>query len=229
MKRNLVIIILALLVSSAGSAQEKQKRDVDGFTSLSFGAAGELFLTQGNHFSVELEGDKDLLEEIETVNKNGRLVIRKRNWRIMNNKKITVYITMPEIDGLSVSGSGSLEAEGPVNGDDFNLNVSGSGTISLNDLNVEGIDCSISGSGDIRIKGSAKDGGEVFISGSGKYYGEEFRIGDMEISISGSGNCRCWVEGDFEVRVSGSGSVYYKGDPEKVDARISGSGKVRKL
>ena len=51
----------------------------------------------------------------------------------------------------------------------------------------------------------------------------------MEISISGSGNCRCWVENDLEVRVSGSGSVYYKGDPEKVDARISGSGKVRKL
>ncbi len=229
MKRNLTIIILALLVSSAGSAQDRQKRDVDGFTALSFGAAGELFLKQGNNFSVELEGDKDLLEVIETEVKNGRLVIRKTNWRIMRNEKVTVYITMPEIDGLSVSGSGKLEANGPVNAGDIDISVSGSGKVLLNDLKVEGIECSISGSGDIRIKGFAKDPAEVSISGSGSFNGEEFRMEELEVHISGSGSCRCWVEGDLEASVSGSGNIYYKGDAQRVDARISGSGKVRKF
>ena len=229
MKRNVVIIVLALLVSSTGLAQDKQKRSVDGFTALSFGVAGELFLKQGNNFSVELEGDKNLLKEIETTVKNGRLVIRKRNWRTLRNERVTVYITMPEIDGLSVSGSGTLEAKGPVNAGDLDISVSGSGKILLDDLKVEGIECSISGSGDIRIKGFAKDSGEVSISGSGSFNGEEFRMEGLEVHISGSGSCRCWVEGDLEASVSGSGDVFYKGDAKRVDARISGSGKVRKL
>lgn len=229
MKKNLLLIIFALLFSSAGMAQDRQKRDIDGFKSLSLGVAGDLYLKQGNSFSVELEGDKDLLEVIETEVRNGRLVIRRSNWRIMRNAQVTVYITMPEINGLSVSGSGTLEAKGPVNGDDLDISVSGSGKIILNDLKAERVDCSISGSGNIRLKGSANDYVELSISGSGKFDGEEFRTGDMEIDISGSGNCRCWVEGDLEARVSGSGDIYYKGDTKRVDARISGSGKIREL
>ena len=229
MKRYLVVIIIALLATSTGFAQEKEKRDVDGFTAVSFGVAGKLFLKQGSSYSVELEGDRELLEEIETIVRDGRLVIRKSSWRIMNNSKITAYVTMPEIDGLSVSGSGTLEAKDPINGSDFDLRVSGSGNILLNDLQVEDVDCSISGSGNILLNGSATDGAELTISGSGKYDGEEFKVNEMDVRISGSGNCRCWVESDLKVSVSGSGDIYYKGDPDRIDSRTSGSGKIRKL
>ena len=229
MKKNLTLIILSVFLFSTSFAQKKEIRDVDDFTAVSFGVAGELFLKQGSQFRVEIEGDEDLLDVIETYVQNDRLVIKKKNWRIKPNKKVTVYITMEEIDGLSVSGSGRLSSQGPINCDILNLGVSGSGKLNLENLSADEIDCGISGSGDVFISGKGADAGEISISGSGSFNGVDFEMEDVEVRISGSGNCKVNVVQELNARVSGSGDIYYTGNAPRVDAKVSGSGKVRKL
>jgi hypothetical protein len=226
MKKFLNLILVSFLVLGCSFAQTKETRDVDDFTAVAFGVAGELILVQGSTFSVVLEGDEDFLEEIETTVRGNRLIIRHDSWFSFGNKKVTAYVTMPEVEGLSVSGSGKMIAEGSIRAEDLDMNVSGSGRIELMDLNAESIECSISGSGTIELKGKAEDG-ELSISGSGDYYGQSFPLSTLDVSISGSGTCRTTVEDDLTARVSGSGDVYYSGSP-RVDARVSGSGKVRK-
>jgi hypothetical protein len=226
MKKYLSLILGSLLVLGCSYAQTKETRDVDDFTGVAFGVAGEIILVQGSTFSVVLEGDEDFLEEIETTVRGNRLIIRHDSWFSFGNKKITAYVTMPEVESLSVSGSGKMIAEGSIRAEDLDMNVSGSGHIELMDLNAESIDCSISGSGTIELNGKAEDG-ELSISGSGDYYGQSFALSTLDVSISGSGKCRATVADDLTARVSGSGDVYYTGNP-KVDARVSGSGKVRK-
>lgn len=226
MKKYLSLILMSLLVLGCSYAQTRETRDVNEFTGIAFGVAGDLILEQGSTFSVVLEGDEDFLEEIETIVKGNKLVIRHDNWFSFGNKKVTVYVTMPEIVSLSVSGSGKMIAEGPLRAAGLDMSVSGSGDIELKDLNAESIDCSISGSGSIELNGGAEDG-ELSISGSGNYDGQTFQLNTLEVSISGSGTCRAAVEEELEARVSGSGDVYYSGNPQ-VDARVSGSGKVRK-
>jgi hypothetical protein len=232
MKRGIILtlfstMLIAFPVLSKGTEVTREKRNVRDFTKVSFGVAGNLYISIGKEFSVELEGDKSLLDEIETEVSGGRLVIKKDNWRWNNNDKVTVYITMPELTGLGVSGSGKAEIKDPVTTGDLDLSVSGSGKLYTNTVDVDNLDCSISGSGDIYVgaEGTA-DNVEISISGSGGYSGDLLKIDSAEISISGSGNCSCNVTGSLEARVSGSGSVSYLGNP-KIDARISGSGKVR--
>jgi len=225
-KAAFIFIMLAMVVSVA--AQKKETRKVDNFTGISFGVAGDLILTQGQEYSVVIEGDADYLEEIETFERNGSLVIRKDNWMFGTNKKVTVYVTMPEVESLNVSGSGHLVAEGAVKAEEIELNVSGSGRLSLENLTAEEVDCSISGSGNIYLDGTGAKECGLSISGSGRFDGNEFEIGEMTVSISGSGSCKCFVVKDLEARVSGSGDIYYNGSP-RIDARVSGSGKVRKL
>jgi len=229
MKKKLIITLLSVFLLSSCFAQDKVTRDVDDFTAVSFGVAGEMILVQGDQFKVELKGDEDLLDIIETTVKNDRLYIKKENWRFRSNGRVTVYVTMKEIDGLSVSGSGVLHTDGPIDCDELDLSVSGSGKLDINKLSADVIDCSISGSGNIYVSGSGADSGEVSISGSGKFDGVGFEVEDMEIGISGSGNCKVNVTGALNARVSGSGDVYYTGDAPRIDARVSGSGKVRKL
>jgi len=232
MKKLFVLsVVLCITVFTAtfsiSQSDGKQTRDVNDFTKVNFGVAGNLYISFGSEFKVVLEGNNAILDNIETEVTGGRLNIRKDNWRLNMNDGITVYITMPALDALSVSGSGKAEIKNPLKADNLDLNVSGSGKVYSTDINVSKLDCSISGSGDIILGGTGiVSQCDISISGSGSYSGENLKIGSAEVTISGSGNCSCYVTESLEAMVSGSGKVTYQGDP-KIDARISGSGRVR--
>ena len=206
----------------------KETRNVKDFTKVSFGVSGNLFIRFGNEFQVTIEGNKSDVREIETEVSGGRLIIKHENWRFsLNDERVTVNITMPEIEGLGVSGSGKAEIMDVTKSDNLKLSVSGSGKLLTADLDVDRLDCGISGSGDIVLAGKGSvDSADISISGSGGFSGESTEIDKLEISISGSGNSHCNVTGSLDASISGSGNVTYSGNP-RVNARVSGSGHVR--
>ena len=227
MKRAAAFVIIISLVFGFSAGQTvKETRDVKGFTSVGFGIAGNLYIKIGPQFKVELEGEKGDLDEVITELSGERLQIKHDNWRFQFREKVTVYVTMSEIDGLGVSGSGKAEILDAVKGEDLDLSVSGSGNLFTSDLSVENLECHISGSGNIKLGGGNAKDTEVSISGSGNFNGEMAKCETMEVHVSGSGNCTCQVTGSLEASVSGSGNVTYTGNP-RIDARVSGSGRVR--
>lgn len=231
MKKYMILtVLLSALIITAASAQSsgKETRNLKGFTRVNFGVSGNLYIHLGKEFNVTLEGDEDDLKEIITEVSNGKLSIRRDNHFFeFNNEKVTINITMPEITGLGVSGSGRAEITDPVTeADRIELSVSGSGKISVPDLTADNLECSISGSGNINIGKGSADKGEITISGSGNYTGQSMEIDHLNVRVSGSGNCTCLAGDELTASVSGSGNVWYSGNPQ-VDARVSGSGKVR--
>ena len=231
--KKVILALFLVLVAGMASAHSKdnqgvkETRKVSGFTKIGFGIAGDLYINIGSEFRVELEGPKSLLDEIETELSGSKLVIKKDTWHTFGNEKVTVYITLPALEGLSVSGSGKAEVKDAVKSEELHLSVSGSGKILMADLAIGDLDVGISGSGDVIIGGSGDArNADISISGSGNYSGESLRIANGDFGISGSGSCRCNVTDKLEASVSGSGNVTYLGNP-KVDARVSGSGRVR--
>ena len=226
----LSVFVAAMILATSnlfGQSAEKETRNVSGFTEIGFGIAGNLYVKIGPEFSVVLEADKKYLSEIETIVRNGRLVIRNNNYRLFNNERADVYITLPELKGLGVSGSGVAQIESSVNNESLELNVSGSGKILVNDVATGKLSNSISGSGDVILKGNGEIGkGDISISGSGSYSGVTESYKDLQVHISGSGTCTCKVTESLDANISGSGNVNYLGNP-KVNARVSGSGHVR--
>jgi Putative auto-transporter adhesin, head GIN domain len=232
MKRGIILSAFLVVITMAsgyskGQSTVRENRDLTGFTRVSYGVSGNLYINFGPEFKVVLEGEKDVLDDIVTEVSGGKLIIKKENWRLNMNEKVTVYITMPELTGLGVSGSGKAEIKDAVKTEDLNLSVSGSGKIFTSDVIAANLNCGISGSGDVSLGGNGNiTKADISISGSGNFMGEATRIGSMDISISGSGGCSCNVTESLIAAVSGSGSVTYLGNP-KVDARVSGSGRVR--
>jgi hypothetical protein len=225
---SLFVAVLMMSASNAiGQSTEKEKRNVSGFTEIGFGIAGNLSVKIGSEFSVVLEGDKKYLSEIETVVRNNKLVIRNLNNHFFDNVKANVFITLPELKGLGVSGSGNAQIESAINTKTLGLSVSGSGKLFAGEIVAGSLDCSVSGSGDIVLKGKGEiEKGDISISGSGTYSGESTIFKSLQAGISGSGNCLVNVSESLKASISGSGNVNYLGDP-KVDARVSGSGHVR--
>jgi len=223
-------VIIAVFSLAAGNifAQSgvKETRNVSDFTGVNFGVAGNLHIKLGSPFQVVLEGESRYLKDVETVVKNGKLIIRIDNHIFFNNEKVDVFITMPEIKSLGLSGSGRAAIEGTVKADMLDLSVSGSGKISIPGVILREMICSISGSGDIVLEGGEAEKADLSISGSGSYSGENTVIKNLEARISGSGNCSCNVSETLEASISGSGNIIYSGNP-RMNVHSSGSGHVR--
>ena len=229
--------ITCLLLTAAIVTATAQRRtvDVDNFSKISFGLSGTLYLTQGSNESVEIEASDETFERMEFVTDGSRLKIRnkrnnsKRNnsWKNWNSSKVNVYVTMRDIEGIGLSGSGSIVGENRFETDDLYLSVSGSGSMDIR-THSEDVDLSISGSGGIELEGSGSMA-DISISGSGPVKAENFEVKVCKASISGSGSVYISAEKEIDARISGSGSVRYRGNPDKVRSNASGSGKTRKL
>lgn len=229
MKKLFALAVLVILAVQATQAQTAytEKRNVSGFSEVGFGVAGEVFISLGNEYSVVLEGDRDYISEIETKVYGDELRIKRDKWFDAGNRKVVVRITMPDLEGVSVSGSGRVTVNDPLKGGDLDISISGSGKAFLRDVTLSDVECNISGSGSLNIAGDGTiERLEMNISGSGDYVGADTRVGTLEANISGSGSCDCHVTGMLRASISGSGHINYSGNP-KIDAAISGSGKVR--
>jgi hypothetical protein len=228
MKRVALLLFIVGLGTGFATCQNtsRETRDVKNFSRINFGIAGNLTIKTGTDFSVVLEGESRDLEEVLTEVSGDKLVIKQDSWRFRFNNKVNVYITMPALKGLGVSGSGNAEIADAVNSSNLDLSVSGSGKLKTSDLDVENLDCSISGSGNITLgSGNAKNA-DISISGSGNFSGYDVEVKSLDIRVSGSGSCTCYVTDALDASISGSGNVSYKGNP-RIDARVSGSGHVR--
>jgi len=205
-----LIALFLLLISAIAFAQTKETRDVGTFTKLAFRVPGKLIVKQGAPQSVVLEGDKETLSKIETKLDGDKLSIGFENkWRNFNwhdDNKITAYVTVKDIDALSVSGSGDLVGDGKITANDLDLKVSGSGSLTL-EVDAKKLNADVSGSGDVDVKGSCQSF-ESGVSGSGK------------VTVAAT------ISGKADVHVSGSGKVIANGTANEIEANISGSGKV---
>lgn len=217
-------------LSQVLTAQEKQIRNLSDFEGISVSSSGNIYVKQGNTFEVVVEAKSTDLKNIETEVRRGRLVISTESsgWFSWGSSvdNFNVYVTMPELNGVTVSGSGNVNGESAFQTDGFSASVSGSGRIDLA-LTAANISSSISGSGRITLSGQAQDV-KLSISGSGRFNAEDLKAQNYNISISGSGNSTISVEKQLDVRIAGSGNVRYYGDQAIVKSSIAGSGSVRK-
>jgi len=223
-----LVIAFTLIFLSQWALGQKQSYDLDGFTEVAFATPGIAYVKQGNNFSIEIEASDNVLSRLEVEVKGDRLIIKtkKGNWN-WGGDKVKAWVTLPTIEGLSVSGSGELVTQGTIRVSNLGLAVSGSGDLEV-DIDGGNIDGSISGSGKIMAKGSG-DELSLSISGSGKFVGDDLKVAECQARISGSGNARVYATEEIDASISGSGTVYYRGDPKRKYSKASGSGKLRAL
>jgi hypothetical protein len=190
--------------------------------------AGEVIISQGAIREVIAVGDANVVDHIDTDVSNGEWII-DFDHGCYDNYDLTIYITVPELNEIALSGSGHITVNDFDNqGEDLELRLSGSGTISLNNfIGTENLSVNISGSGTITNSGtmSTLRDQHIKISGSGSYRGFNHPSDYCSINIPGSGNCEVQVQQTLDVKISGSGNVYYKGYPT-VTSDITGSGSV---
>jgi len=197
---------------------------LDDFSSFTMMGSGRVVLTQGNTQTVRVEGQQNIINQLNRDVRGGHWDIFVEEC-VRRSDQLTFYITVPAIDHVALTGSGRIESTNVIESQAISVILSGSGDIEL-DIDTDEVDAAISGSGTIDLSGDA-DYSDLDISGSGSFRAFGMETRESDVTITGSGSCRVLVEDMLRVRISGSGNVYYRGDPQ-LEVDITGSGKVEK-
>lgn len=239
MKKTTVFII-ALLCSLTIHAQWGKKkikgnnnvttetRTTSDYNSIGVAGFFDVDLVAGEEGRITLKGESNLLEHIITEVKDGSLKIKVEKGVYLKpsmGKKIHVTVTVQDIKGLALAGSGDIVSKVPLKASTFKASLAGSGNMTL-DVDADEIKMSIAGSGDISMDGRAKHV-KASIAGSGDINASDLKASDVAVSISGSGDVEIHAEDKIKARISGSGNVTYTGNPSKEDSKVSGSGRIR--
>jgi len=210
-RRALALLAVGSVVTAcsatAGSGQlATQSRQVSSFTSVELTGVGELSIDQTGTESLTVSAEDNLLPLLTSKVEGDTLILGKKpNNRIVTTKPITYTLTMKDITGLAVSGSGTINAP----------------KLSTDALRIE-----ISGSGMITTAGNADDQ-SLEISGSGRYLADGLTTKTTTAEISGSGTASVVASDALDVKISGSGTLTYSGNPQ-VTQTVSGSGRLIK-
>lgn len=219
------MLLMACSVTVGSGKVITEKRSVGNFTSIDLTCSADLQLVQGSPLAVSVEGEENIVPLIKTAVSGGTLHIdTEANTSILTTRALTVYVTVPDLDSVRLTGSGDADISEWKAGS-LQLETSGSGDIVFGTLQAGSISARTSGSGDITIHGGQADSQSIRTSGSGDYKAGSLQSGAAEVVTSGSGDVTVWVDSELTATTSGSGDIAYYGSP-RLSQHERGSGDV---
>jgi hypothetical protein len=203
-------------------------RPVQGFTQVELRVPLDVTIRPGKQFSLVLDlRDPDNASKISTEVHGDTLVISSNEHSLHLHGKNTATLTLPDLRGVSVAGSGDVDVEGFDRNGDVALNISGSGDIRYSGKSAA-LAVSIAGSGNVKLAGSTSSL-SVSIQGSGDLKGASFSAKNASVEVDGSGDAELHVAGGaVSFAVNGSGDIRWTGEASAVSAVTHGNGTIQK-
>ena len=209
MKRFFFTLAIIAVAAISAIAQNKLTKEYKfgKITSIEASSVYDIEVTQGNSGTVKVVYDEFFKDRLMVNYINGKLNLEVASTKMRNNNRniegIKVYLQMPTIEGLDLSGASSLKAMGSFKTDELDVELSGASSIS--GLVISGNDLSLdcSGASTLNLRGDFKTI-EAEISGA------------SEIVLNSNSTV---FEGEF----SGASTVKVYGDHKNTDVVCSGA------
>jgi Putative auto-transporter adhesin, head GIN domain len=199
--------LAACSIATGSGNVVSESRTVSGFTKIDLSGAGDVIIEQNGNEALTIEAEANLMPKLTSEVVDGTLRLgEKSNLTIHLTKPVTYRVSMKDLTGLMISGSGTVTAA----------------KITSPRLAVD-----INGSGKVTVGGTV-DNQDLMISGSGAYQAKDLQTKITTVKISGSGDASVSVSDSLDIQMSGSGKLTYYGNPPQVTQQISGSGRVSK-
>ena len=165
----------------------------------------DVVVAQGVTQEVTVDGQANLIDILSTQVEDGVWTVRFTENNVRTSENFTVYVTVPDLTQISVTGSGEVSSEQDLELDDINITVSGSGGVNL---------------------AGTVDTQTIQVSGSGEVSNYSLTSRETTAGVSGSGEVRVTATEVLNATVSGSGDIRYRGNPATVNRSVSGSGSI---
>lgn len=184
-----------------------ESREVDDFDSIEMEGAARLEITIGDKESVTVEAREEVIERVKTDVHGDTLRIRSKpkDWFIVDGRpRVTVRITLPELESLKVEGGNDVRISG-FNGGDTRIRAGGAAHIKA--------------SGEI-------DELTVHMAGAGHADLSRLLANDATVTVDGVGSVYVHPKDSLDATMNGVGAILYSGSPREVNTRMNGLGTI---
>ena len=210
-------------------------RGLSGFEEIEISGSPTVYYNQADSFSVKVKGPDIQVENIITEKSGKTLVIRNKgkigmfNVQLGEDDKLAVYVTSPDLTSIRLNGSGDFISRQPVDTDDMEVILRGSGDIEMNDLICDRCHVELIGSGDIDLTSVEAQEASAVLIGSGDIDLGLRNVNDTRLSLKGSGDITAEFSKDcgaVDCDLRGSGDITLEGKVRRFSQYKSGSGDI---
>ncbi|MBA4095074.1 MAG: DUF2807 domain-containing protein, partial [Candidatus Accumulibacter sp.] len=207
--------LLAIGDSQAGTPDRRitEQRSVGAFSAIELSGPYDVTIDAQGRSGLRLSGEREQLDGVEVFVRGDTLVVRpleRRSFQFgfsQRRQAVTIDIGTPQLERLAMSGSGD---------------------VTLAQVNGERVALQVDGPGDLQVSGTVR-ALALRVSGSGDTDLQRLRAGKVELAMSGPGDVRLAnVDHDLQASLTGSGDLDADGlRLARLDARVTGPGGLR--
>jgi hypothetical protein len=123
-----VAVALAVRNAHGSGVADTEYRELAPFATVELAGENTVTIRVGPAQSVAVTADEDLIDRVTTTVRSGRIIIANEG-RFTPATRMSVAVSVPSLDRVVLSGSGTVTVEG-VTGTDFVADLSGTGTLA---------------------------------------------------------------------------------------------------
>lgn len=129
-------------------------REVNGnFNKIEVSRAIDVEIEQGDSYSIEVEADSNLIENIKTTIENGVLKI-STDTNIRNAEKLLVRVKTKQLDEIETTSASSLKSINILKGNNLNIRATSASEVEI-EAEYENIHIETTSSADVIVRGKA--------------------------------------------------------------------------
>ncbi len=208
---------------------EEQIRTIDEFEELHIGGLVNVYLKQGPKEALKVRADQKFIDQIKSEVKNAQLHIYTEG-RIRGERIMEVEITYTSLTKIKTQGVGTLVSTNFIQSDDLILDIGGAPEVKLK-VNTDSLQLQMQGTGNVQLAGSTKIF-DLNIYGFGDLVAYNLESEKARVRINtpdqSKGIARIQVLSELDAEIVGPRFLYYAGNPQVLNEKIVGSGKIVK-
>lgn len=239
MKRLIPFLFLACILSASCNILDKRRvkgngtvtteqRTPGNFHSLEISNAIHVVLSQEGTTSVKVKADQNLQNLIRTEEQDGVLhIYQEDDTEIRPTEEVIIYVSMPQVRNLDISGASSMEVTGRLTSDNkISIELSGASAATVN-VRAPEIKANVSGASRLRIAGETKNL-DLEGEGASEVKGYDLLTENAKVNMSGASSAEVFASVKLDIDASGASGVRYKGNAATVNRNVSGAGSAEK-
>jgi putative autotransporter adhesin-like protein len=147
-------------------------------------------------------------------------------WHLLDfsGRDLTLQITMPELDGVAVSGGSSVAATS-VPSDDLKIDASGGARATINAASAKRYTIGLSGGAAVGVSGTCYSAA-VNVSGGAALEAKDLICADVQANVSGGAHAKITATAGITADASGGSVLTIYGNPASTQVNSSGGGKI---
>ncbi|MEM5565673.1 head GIN domain-containing protein [Psychroserpens sp. AS72] len=214
--------IALLVITSLLTAQNPKEKGVGDFNEVKVYDLIVVNLIKSDEAKVEITGDD--IEDVEVINKDGKLKIRMKFDKTFNGQRTFVSVFYTTLDVIDGNEGAFITANELIEQNSIELR-SQEGARLVIGLDVKNVEIRAVTGGIIETRGKAISQ-NITLNTGGIYEGKAFETKNTTVKIKAAGEADVNASKSVDARVTAGGDVYIYGNPENVKEKTTFGGRI---